>query len=242
MEQRYVKNIDSILTESIQNILLTKKIAVIGCGGQGGYILDFLTRLGVNELYFWDGDIFEVSNINRQIGCTNDTVGLNKADVMESYLNKVNNTIIYHKRNWFFGDKDEDLFDLIQCDMIIMAADGSHDPGLMREIVKLAIQQGIPCIDEAVSGLGGFVSIITNQDFSLWDSNTSLWEMQSTLPPEVRDVFGSQTAYKCAFLAAESVNQMVKFFSDNKFCAKNSKIEIDLFHNKYKESDKYGII
>lgn len=242
MQTRYAKNVDTILTEDIQNLLLTKKIAIIGCGGQGGYLLEYLARLGVAEIYFWDGDIYEESNLNRQIGCNHQTIGLNKAIVMEKYLTEINNSILYHSNPWFFGDKDSDFFDLLQCDFIIMAADGSQNPQTFRNIVKQAIQQGIPCIDEGLQGLGGFISIITEKDLSFWDNNTDLWVLQSTMPPEVRDVFSSQPAYKCALIAAECINQMVKYFSENKFCPINSKLEIDLYHNRYKEYDKYGLV
>lgn len=242
MQTRYIKNIDTILTEDIQSLLLTKKIAVIGCGGQGSYLLDFLARLGVSEIYFWDGDNYEESNLNRQLGCTLNTIGENKAITLKRYLETVNDTIIYHDRDWYFGDKDDDLFDILNCDCIIMAADGSHNPGLFRDIIKLAIERGIPCIDEAVQGMGGFISIVTNKDLSFWDNNTNLWLMQSTMPLEVRDVFSSQPSYKCALIAAECINQMVKYFSENKYCALNSKLEIDLYHNKYREYDKYGFI
>ena len=42
MNIRYQKNLDSILTKDIQNKLLNTKVAVIGCGAQGSYILDYL--------------------------------------------------------------------------------------------------------------------------------------------------------------------------------------------------------
>ena len=42
---------------------------MIGCGGQGGYILEYLARLGVKAITFWDGDRFEESNLNRQTFC-----------------------------------------------------------------------------------------------------------------------------------------------------------------------------
>lgn len=79
MNIRYQKNIDEIFTQELQNKLLQKNIGVIGCGAIGGYILEYLSRLGVNSISFWDGDVYEISNLNRQIGCTENTIGLNKA-------------------------------------------------------------------------------------------------------------------------------------------------------------------
>lgn len=239
---RYSKNIDSIFTEETQNNLLTKNIAVIGCGGNGGYILDFIARLGVNSIYFWDGDNFTYSNINRQIGCNENTLNRNKADVMFEYLIQINPTIGLCHRPWFFGTKESDFKELLQCDMIIMAADNSFNPLLLRDLVKQAIETGIPCIDESLSGLGGQISIVTNKDFSIWDYNTQNWIQQIEIPILEKNKFASQTAYRCALIAAETVNQMVQYFSYNPFAAIDQNLEIDMYHHKYNRFDKYGKI
>ena len=88
MDIRYQKNIDEIFTQELQNKLLQKNIGVIGCGAIGGYILEYLSRLGVNSISFWDGDTYEISNLNRQIGCTENTIGLNKSSRSSSYLSE----------------------------------------------------------------------------------------------------------------------------------------------------------
>ena len=172
---RYIKNYDSIFTPELQELLLTKTIAVIGCGGNGGYILEYIARLGVKSLYFWDGDTFNESNLNRQLGCTEETIGLNKAEVMLKRLQSINSTIEYNMHNWYFSEKNEDIIDLFNCDIIIMAADDSYSIGQTRDMIKLVIEHGIPCIDEYLRGFGGEVSIITNADLTLWDYNTELW-------------------------------------------------------------------
>lgn len=239
---RYNKNIDSIFTEELQQNLLTKKIAVIGCGGNGGYILDFIARLGVNSIYFWDGDKYTYSNINRQIGCNEQTINQNKATVMFEYLKQINSSINLYQRPWFFGTKEKDYEEILQCDMIIMAADNSFNPFLSRNLVRQAIEKGIPCIDESLSGLGGQISIVTNRDFSIWDYNTQNWFQQEKMPEQEKNKFASQTAYRCALIAAETVNQMVQYFSHNPFAAIDQNLEIDMYHHKYNRFDKYGKI
>ena len=239
---RYSKNIDSIFTEQIQQILLTKNIAVIGWGGNGGYILDFITRLGVKSIYFWDGDNFTYSNINRQIGCNENTLNQNKADVMFKYLKQINSSIELYHRPWFFGIKESDLEEILNCDIIIMAADNSFNPTFTRGLIRQAIENGIPCIDESLSGLGGQISIVTNKDFTIWDYNTQNWIQQNQMPKVEKDKFASQTAYRCALIAAETVNQMVQYFSHNPFAAIDQNLEIDMYHHKYNRFDKYGKI
>lgn len=82
MEERYKQNQDDIFTENLQNQLLTKTISIIGCGGQGGYIAEFIARLGVKAIYLWDGDKYERSNLNRQIGCLENNIGEYKSSVI----------------------------------------------------------------------------------------------------------------------------------------------------------------
>lgn len=68
-----------IFTESDQVRLLEARILVIGCGGLGGYVCQLLARMGVGKLRLCDHDVFEESNLNRQLFCTEDRIGKSKA-------------------------------------------------------------------------------------------------------------------------------------------------------------------
>lgn len=237
MEQRFEKNIDEILTEDLQYELLTKNIAVIGCGGQGGYILEYLIRLGVKSITFWDGDEYTVSNLNRQIGCTEQTIGKNKAEILALRLNEINSQTTVNARNWFFGDKENDFFDLLQMDLIFMAADCYYNIIKMRTLLKKALIQGIPIIDCPAHLLGGSVYIDTKNDLQHFDIVTTNLLKQSI---EVNPPPCSQTAYKCALIAAEAVNQMVLYFKKSRYACIDTHLDIDIYHHKYNFSDKYG--
>ena len=66
MESRYARNIPA-LTEAECRILREKRVVVVGCGGLGGHIIDQLSRIGVGTLRVCDGDVFEPTNLNRQL-------------------------------------------------------------------------------------------------------------------------------------------------------------------------------
>jgi len=51
-------------------ILHSKKVCVIGCGGLGGHIIETLARVGVLHITAVDYDTFDESNLNRQLLCT----------------------------------------------------------------------------------------------------------------------------------------------------------------------------
>ncbi|MBR2832471.1 MAG: HesA/MoeB/ThiF family protein [Oscillospiraceae bacterium] len=74
----FVKNL-AILTEEEQKLLSEKRVLVAGCGGLGGSVIELLCRSGFMHLTVVDGDVFEPSNMNRQILCTTETLGQSKA-------------------------------------------------------------------------------------------------------------------------------------------------------------------
>ncbi len=66
MNERYIRNIPA-LTEHECALLQQKTVAVVGCGGLGGHLVELMARIGVGELVVIDGDCFEISNLNRQL-------------------------------------------------------------------------------------------------------------------------------------------------------------------------------
>jgi len=75
---RYSRNIPA-LSETECAALQGKTVAVIGCGGLGGYLIEFLARIGVGAIRCVDGDVFEESNLNRQLLSSVSLLGTEKA-------------------------------------------------------------------------------------------------------------------------------------------------------------------
>ena len=61
-------------------ILQQKRVAIIGCGGLGGYVIEELARIGIGHLHRFDPDTFSASNCNRQLNALESTMGLYKAE------------------------------------------------------------------------------------------------------------------------------------------------------------------
>ena len=66
MDIRYTRNIGTI-SEDEQAALATKRGCVVGCGGLGGGVIEGLVRIGVGHLTVVDGDVFDETNLNRQV-------------------------------------------------------------------------------------------------------------------------------------------------------------------------------
>ena len=70
--------------------LFESKVAIFGLGGVGGHVCEALARGGIGNFILVDKDIVSVSNINRQIIATDDTVGRYKTEVMQERIRSIN--------------------------------------------------------------------------------------------------------------------------------------------------------
>ena len=78
IRERHSRNIPALSKEDMEK-LAGSKVLVVGCGGLGGNIIEYLARAGVGSLTVVDGDVFEESNLNRQILSTAENLGQKKA-------------------------------------------------------------------------------------------------------------------------------------------------------------------
>ena len=70
----------SVLSAEGLKHLLRSRVFIAGCGGLGGHAAALLARFGVGSFVLCDPDIFEESNLNRQMFCTEATLGQAKAE------------------------------------------------------------------------------------------------------------------------------------------------------------------
>ncbi len=91
---RYKRHIAlSEIGQAGQNKLLKAKVLVIGAGGLGCPILQYLTAAGVGTIGIIDFDTVEISNLQRQVLFGSASIGLNKAEAAKIRLQDLNNTI-----------------------------------------------------------------------------------------------------------------------------------------------------
>ena len=89
MNDYFAKN-SAIFSDEEMELLKLKKVFVAGCGGLGGSITEILARTGIGCLVLADMDVFEPSNMNRQILCTEETLGMGKAQAAASRVRSIN--------------------------------------------------------------------------------------------------------------------------------------------------------
>ena len=103
--------------------LADSRVAVFGIGGVGGYTVEALARSGVGALDLIDSDTVSITNINRQIIATLDTVGKYKVDVAAERVRSINPDCIVKTYKTFYLPETEDVFDFTEYDYIVDAID-----------------------------------------------------------------------------------------------------------------------
>ena len=101
--------------------LKNASVCVFGVGGVGGFAVEALARAGVGNIDVVDNDIVVLSNLNRQIIATQDTLGLPKVDVIESRIKSINKDCIVNKFKIFYEPNMD--FDFKKYDYVIDCID-----------------------------------------------------------------------------------------------------------------------
>ena len=99
------------------------KVAVFGLGGVGGYVVEALARSGVGALELVDHDSIGLTNINRQLLATHDTVGKSKALAAKERVLSINPDCKVTAREEFFLPDTAKNFDFSSYDYVVDAID-----------------------------------------------------------------------------------------------------------------------
>ncbi len=109
-------------TDAIEK-LKNSRVAVFGCGGVGGYVIEALARGGIGTIDLVDNDKVSLSNINRQILATTLTVGKDKTSVAAERIKQINPDITVFEHNIFFMPDTSHIFNFSNYDYVVDAID-----------------------------------------------------------------------------------------------------------------------
>lgn len=98
-------------------------VIVFGVGGVGGYVVEALVRSGIGHITIVDNDVVSLTNLNRQIIATRQTIGLKKVDVMKERILSINPDCEVNTLEMFYLPENADQIDLTQYDYVIDAID-----------------------------------------------------------------------------------------------------------------------
>ncbi len=147
MEPRYERNLPALTEEACQ-ILRKKRVLVVGCGGLGGHLIDMLARIGIGAIRVVDGDVFEPSNLNRQLLSEVPLLGISKARAAADRVARVNPDVALEAVEVFLtADNAGSL--ISGCDVVL---DGLDNLESRRILARECHRAGIPYIYGAVNG------------------------------------------------------------------------------------------
>ncbi len=150
---RYQRNQRSLSCRQ-QLSLFRGKVAVIGCGGLGGYIVEELARLGVGHITVVDHDTFEEHNLNRQLFSKVDNLGQPKVAVAAGRVKEINPAVtIEAVQNAFTGSNGRGLIEKVD-----VVADALDSIPRRLELAEVCEKCDIPLVHGSVGGWYGQVA------------------------------------------------------------------------------------
>lgn len=129
--------------------LKNSHVAVFGIGGVGGYAVEALARSGVGALDLIDSDKVALSNLNRQIIATLDTVGRYKTEVMCERIHSISPDTRVKIHNCFYLPETRDQFDFRKYDYVVDAVDTVT---AKIDLIMSAQSAGVPVISSMGAG------------------------------------------------------------------------------------------
>ena len=131
-----------LIGEENFNKINKSKILLVGVGGVGSFSYEALIRSGFQNITIIDGDIIEITNLNRQLVAKLDTLNMNKVDVAKDKALKINENIKIKAYNEFLDENNINILDK-DYDFIIDACDTLNTK---LELIKFAQDNNIKII------------------------------------------------------------------------------------------------
>ena len=146
MNEAFVRT-EHVLGGEAMEKLKNARVAIFGLGGVGGYALEALARSGLGALDLVDNDQIALSNINRQILATWESVGMDKVDAAAARVRSINPDCAVRTYKCFYLPETREQFDFTQYDYVVDAIDTVAG--------KLSlIEQARACATPIISAMG----------------------------------------------------------------------------------------
>lgn len=159
---RYLRNRE-ILSLKEQLMLAESRVAVVGAGGLGGWVISLLGRTGVGHLVVVDSDAFDETNLNRQAFSHAENLGKPKAGEARSQMKRINPGVEV-TAHWIRLEETNGKELLAGCQVIVDALDNVESRLVLEETAQAL---GIPLVHGALAGFEGQVMTLLPGDEGL---------------------------------------------------------------------------
>lgn len=221
MNKRYARNRNTISEEDNEK-LAGCKVLVAGCGGLGGYIIEELGRIGIGSITAVDGDVFEESNLNRQLFSTEQTLGKSKALAARERMSSVNSEItVIPVQSMITEDNAREL--LSGHNIIVDALDNASSRLILE---KYAAELGIPMVHGAIAGWYGQVTVV-------FPGDNVMEKIYAHGAAKGEEVVLGNPSFTPAMIASIEAAETVKVLLGRGDTLRNKLLTIDLLNQEY---------
>jgi molybdopterin/thiamine biosynthesis adenylyltransferase/rhodanese-related sulfurtransferase len=141
--------------EAAQQKLRDAKVLVVGAGGLGVPVLQYLTGMGIGTLGVMDMDVISLTNLHRQVLYTEDEVGKSKVFTAANKLRELNQEVMFHIYNEAITPQNA-LAIIKNYDVVVDATDNFSTRYLLNDACVILNK---PLVYGAVQQYEGHVSV-----------------------------------------------------------------------------------
>lgn len=141
----------NLIGEDVFNKIRNTKILLVGVGGVGSFAYEALIRSGFQNITIIDKDVVEITNLNRQLVATIDTINTPKVEIALNKAKNINENIKIKAINEFLNENNINTLDK-DFDFIIDACDTINTK---LELIRFASENNIKII--SAMGVGNRV-------------------------------------------------------------------------------------
>lgn len=215
---RYLRNRNMISTEQ-QLALLQSRVAVFGCGGLGGYIIEELARLGVGHLVVVDPDVFEEHNLNRQLFSSMSLLGEKKVNAALRRVAEINPAVRVRAIDAEVTEENGPAI----LEKVTVAADGLDSVPARRTLAGLCARLAIPLVHGAIAGWYGHVA-------SQFPGEETLEMLYARKQDKGIETTLGNPSFTPAVIAGLQVAEIVKIVLQTGENVRKRLFAVDLFH------------
>lgn len=159
MSRYFQQEIVPEIGEIGQEKLKKAKVLIVGAGGLGTPVAVYLATIGVGKIGIIDGDIIEISNLNRQFLFDENQIGLYKSDSITSKLRNQNPEIEIINFNFFISS--ENIEKIVKDFDIICDCSDNLETRLLLD--KSSSKFKKPLVYAAVKDWEGYITILNHK-------------------------------------------------------------------------------
>jgi molybdopterin-synthase adenylyltransferase len=220
--ERYARNMQTFSSQD-QAVLLNSRVCIVGLGGLGGAVTEILARLGIGALTLIDGDIFEDSNLNRQILSTLRWMGVSKVKTAGKRVQDINPSVQTRIHEVFLDSLNGPQ--LIEgANVVVDCLDNLKDRFVLEKAAKAA---NIPLVSAAIAGTYGQITTVFPEDAGL----SLIHGPEDMVPAKGAEASLGTLPYTALLMASLECSEVAKILLKRGNLLRNRLLVMDLMDN-----------